>query len=960
MGAPHGHPPAAPRKARVLRVATQPALPVRAETFRIDVPGEVLWRDGSPVSLRPKTWAVLRYLAERPGVLVTKEELLDAVWGDTAVTPGTLNKSIAELRDALHDHAKVPRFVATVHRRGFRFLDRLPVDVETAPARTAGPKVDAEPRPFVGRSDEFRRLDAALDDVRAGARRVVFVRGEPGIGKTTLVRAFLDSVASGAGSAGVIAATGSALSEISDAEPFFPILDAIRGLAGGPHEEVVLASLREHAPTWTRQVLGEDAPPPAAGGARPSPARVLLKLSRAFEHVARRGPLVLVLDDLHWADPSTLGLLALLGRSAEPAHLLVVVTYRPSEAVVSGDRIGALLRDLVRERRAVDLELRPFSVDDTVAYLRARFAGAEPVEGLTTLLHAHTEGNPLFLASGVDHLVERDLLECDGSRLTARGRLDEIDAALPVALVDLVLDEMRRLSPEELQVLEAASVVGPEFSVQSVAAALGADVETVERSLEELARSRRFVLRAGFEEWPDGSVGSRWRFLHAMHHRALLDRVSAARLQRWHQRIGERLESGWTERPEEVVVALAAHFEASRDAVRASRHLEAAASVAERRFAPAEARDLLERALVQLGRCPEDAASRERELTMRLRAAMATNTIEGYASLRLRDHVHRAIDLCTEDAHARLRFALSFTMVSSYLGANDPRVEQELETLRGRANALGLPAAVVICDTLAGVLAILGGRNADPAAERLEEIAAAAAPVDDDLYIGARFSVVLPAWSALRRSALGDEAGALLLSTEALTRARGLPDPINEFFALYCAAQIAAFDRAPARMESIAARSAALAREHGYHHWGGMVEFLSRHLRAVREPRRGNLDELRELADRLASDVGSALATLHGPLAELALVERRYDEGLSAVEQGLAAIESGFARAGHAQLLRMRAALRRAAGGPSDGVRADLEASLAVATAQGATGLAARAAADLAALGTSASHPRPC
>src|SRR5215470_7008986 len=90
--------------------------------FRLDLRAGQLTRDGRPILLRPKTWAVLVYLVERPGVLVSRDELLDSIWRDVAVTPGTLTKSIGELRVALSDDPKTPRFIETVHRRGFRFI----------------------------------------------------------------------------------------------------------------------------------------------------------------------------------------------------------------------------------------------------------------------------------------------------------------------------------------------------------------------------------------------------------------------------------------------------------------------------------------------------------------------------------------------------------------------------------------------------------------------------------------------------------------------------------------------------------------------------------------------------------------------------------------------------------------------------------------------------------------------
>src|SRR5262245_21713986 len=150
-------------------------------SLRMDLAAERLWRRDEPVHLRPKTWAVLRYLVERPGRLITKDELLAAVWESTAVTEGTLTKSIGELRVALDDAADAPRFIETVHGRGFRFVGHT----AAAEAPAAAPAAT-----FVGRDAELAALANHLDRARDGRRQVVFVTGEAGIGKTTLLDTF--------------------------------------------------------------------------------------------------------------------------------------------------------------------------------------------------------------------------------------------------------------------------------------------------------------------------------------------------------------------------------------------------------------------------------------------------------------------------------------------------------------------------------------------------------------------------------------------------------------------------------------------------------------------------------------------------------------------------------------------------------------------------------------------------
>lgn len=215
-------------------------------SFRIDLGSGLLLRDGEPILLRPKTWGVLLHLAQRPGQLISKQELLDAVWGHVAVGEAVLSKSIGELRVALGDSFKKARLVETVHRRGFRFIapvrDRSIENSGSAPngpwqpARVAAtddrpPGIDEPPRPFIGRAEELRRLETLLASVRGGQREIVFVTGEAGIGKTALVEAFLDLPAVRQGPTPIRVARGFCLEQHGPPEPYMPVLNAQIGRA---------------------------------------------------------------------------------------------------------------------------------------------------------------------------------------------------------------------------------------------------------------------------------------------------------------------------------------------------------------------------------------------------------------------------------------------------------------------------------------------------------------------------------------------------------------------------------------------------------------------------------------------------------------------------------------------------------------------------------------------------------
>lgn len=208
---------------------------------RLDRLAGRLWRGDRPVALRPKVWALLRYLAERPGVLVTKNELHAAVWGDTVVSDDTLTQTLGELRQALGDRARAPRVIETVHRRGFRFIARL----EGTPGGGQGPRSGVAPKlrlapespvpTLTGRETELATLAALFRQAAAGQRQVVFIQGEPGIGKTSVVEAFLHTLR--ASPDGVLIGYGQCVEQHGEREPYMPVLEALERLSHGPDGE---------------------------------------------------------------------------------------------------------------------------------------------------------------------------------------------------------------------------------------------------------------------------------------------------------------------------------------------------------------------------------------------------------------------------------------------------------------------------------------------------------------------------------------------------------------------------------------------------------------------------------------------------------------------------------------------------------------------------------------------------
>jgi DNA-binding winged helix-turn-helix (wHTH) protein len=210
--------------------------------FRLDPANAQLWHDDQEIGLRRKTYEVLRYLVDHPGQLVTKAALLGAVWAELAVSDTMPAICVGELRKVLGDEARTPRFIETVHGRGYRFIAKV-----TAAPTSALPRSQAVSGPapiMVGREAELAQLRAWFAKACEGTRQVVFVSGEPGIGKTTLVRAFLDSLAH---EGAVRIGRGQCVEQYGSGEPYMPVLEALTRLGQEPDGERLL-EIRNSAP----------------------------------------------------------------------------------------------------------------------------------------------------------------------------------------------------------------------------------------------------------------------------------------------------------------------------------------------------------------------------------------------------------------------------------------------------------------------------------------------------------------------------------------------------------------------------------------------------------------------------------------------------------------------------------------------------------------------------------------
>jgi DNA-binding winged helix-turn-helix (wHTH) protein len=604
--------------------------------FRLDRRTGLLQRNGAPLSLRPKTFAVLLYLAERRGELVTKQELLDAVWAPVVVADDVVRVSIGELRAAFGDDRAAPRFIETVPRRGYRFIAKFGGSA-ASPDLTPPEIVESAggDGPTVGRVRERREIAEWFRAATRGRRRVAFVSGEAGIGKTTLVETALAELRRTTEECQIT--SGQCIEHFGGGEPYLPVLGALTHLWNGPRAETVQATLAEHAPDWVLRALGPTASGPTEGAATSASTHehTLHKLAASLEALAAETPLVLVLEDVHWSDYATLDLLSVLAQRREPARLLVLCTLRPAEAIVRGHPVASVKRELVRKGICHEILLQGLPASDVAAYLAARLDRADLPEEIVALFVDRTEGNPFFIVTLVDHLLERGLLVRRDERWEIRSSIDALRTAIPEGLRAVIEPRLDHLELDEIRVLEAASVAGPEFPAHAIAeiarreSDLG-DVEYVEQLCDRLARRQDILREAGESTWPDGTASARYAFRHALYQQVAYQRIASSTCRRLHQAIGERLEAAYAGSTMDVASELAAHFERSHDVERAIRYRGEAAAHAGSRFASRETRFHLQAALDLLQTQPESAERLAREMPLLHQLGWTVATMNGW------------------------------------------------------------------------------------------------------------------------------------------------------------------------------------------------------------------------------------------------------------------------------------------------------------------------------------------
>lgn len=632
--------------------------------FRLDLSNQCVWRLGpaqsaTRIDLPPKTFAVLRHLAERPHRLVSSNALLEAVWPDVHVQPEVLKGHVAAIRRALGDDARHPRYVETHRGRGYRFI--APVDASAAGGQSGFFARRAER--FVGRAPELDALLAAHHRAQAGTRQIVFITGEAGIGKTALVDEFLAEASHG--DARVLG--GGCVEGYGGAEPYYPVLEALGRLCRGADEKEVREALVSIAPTWAvlmpahvPAALRDSLLARTAGAGR---ARMMREICDLLQALARERPLLLVLDDLHWADFSTIDMLSVLARLEGSPRLMVVAIYRSEDAASVQHPVVMLSHTLLLRGACEVIDLAPLERGSIGTWL-THGASLNPLdEELAQLVAERSGGNPLFMQTILDHLHEQAWVDKTPGAWHQKATAAQLRRALPPAIAQVIEMRIQRLTLDAQRALEAASVAGLTFAPATTAAAAAMTVEVFEDLCDGLARHGQFIRRAGMRSLPDGASTQSFDFTHALVRTVFYDRQGLTRRSASHRLIGERLESLFVAGSRDSIAAeLCWHFADAQQWDKALDYVRIALQIAKVRCAYREALAALDQADSLLARLPADVRSLRRIEFVEARAALYAAAHDPLAVGAYRALHEQAMQLGRRDVQLRALLGLAYVL----------------------------------------------------------------------------------------------------------------------------------------------------------------------------------------------------------------------------------------------------------------------------------------------------------
>ncbi|MCP5070233.1 MAG: AAA family ATPase, partial [bacterium] len=555
--------------------------------FELDEEHCEIRRSGSSVLTQRKAFDFVRHLLLNRDRVVTHDELIEALWQGAARGSNTVPQCAVSARRALGGGTDRHAIIQTVRGRGYRFVAEVTNEdpaAAPAPRRYQTGQWDRSAPQFVGRQELMGDLRTALRDSLSGEARFIMLEGDPGIGKTRAVEELCREAAQG----GTTVLTGRCVQD-AGTPAFEPWIQTIRDWVRINDGKRIPEKIREDAAFfagWYSQAPGSvgDFVGPAADGAE-SRFRLFDRAAEALQGMARHAALVLVLEDLHWADPSTLELLRFLAARLHHDPVLVLGTYRKDELHRTPE-LPRLLGELARETTFRRLQVEGIEIEHVAALLE-QIVGDRVAPALVGLVASMTEGNPFFVVE-----IAR-ILDADGHVRGEGGAIDPSEIDLPASIFAAIEHRFARLAGESRRLLTVASVIGREFNAMLLSEVAGAESETTLESLEE-------AVAAGIVE-PSRSAPGAYRFSHALMREAPYRGLRGPSQARLHRAVAQTLEQIHGDSAGAPIEELAHHWYAAV----ATGAVEEAAEYCKQAGLRALSRLAFEEAALHLGRALE-------------------------------------------------------------------------------------------------------------------------------------------------------------------------------------------------------------------------------------------------------------------------------------------------------------------------------------------------------------------
>jgi len=762
--------------------------------------------------------------------------------------------------------------------------------------RTAWTTLPSLDVPLVGRDSALRTLKRAYARARSGHGGMVLLSGEPGIGKSRLLQEFVSELE---GEATLLVGSGH---EAEQGFPYWPLVETLR-----PHlpaidwtaldvEPFSLAEVARLLPEL--RTLLPDLPDPHPV----EPAQAQGRLFQALAHcllsmASQRLPLVLCLDNLHWADTSTLSWLGYLARHLKPAPVLMLGCYRTEGAArLASLRAGLHRLDVLDEMRLDGLRVP--DVLHLIWHLSGRSSGAER---FSQRLHRETGGNPFFLLEILRTMFEAGILRQDETGWSMD--VDKItedygDLPLPDTVSEAIQDRLGRLSPRVCQVLEAGAVIGRRFDYDLVWNTSGRREREVVDALDAL--SARQVISAH---------GGRYQFSHDLIRAVVYRDLSYGRRRLLHRRAGEALERL---RPDDVV-ALARHFEQAEQVDKAVRYLLEAGERAVRVFANDEAIAHFTRGLRLLEELPDSLERTRQELMLQVSLAVPLQAVKGYGDPELGRICARAQELCQQVGETPQLFPVLAQLIHFYGVRGELHASRELaEQLLRLAERTADPLLVALAHLMLGEVMVYLGELAEAHAHLEHVIAFYDLQQHHGLvYLyGQDPGVASLNYASWALWSLGYPEQALKRAGESLALAQELSTPLSLVYAQTVAGSCYAFCQDWQKAQESAEACINLSTEQGFPYWlaggillrGWALAGQGQAEEGVAQIRQG-LTMTRATGSRLTNSIHLAiLAETYGRMGQV-------EEGLTTLVEALAIAHRGGEHFYEAEIHRIKGEL---------------------------------------------------